>query len=93
MITMPKTADDWELYALAGCDKAARALSKALERALRANSTQVAFDIWYTTANKWAKFGACDTEPRNIALDVINWHFKSDNGHFESDLNDWVDDD
>lgn len=73
---LPRTGDDWQLYtASMKCGHAARGLTAALKRALKAPNANKAYDIWIAAAIKFAVYGARDTEPRHVALDVIEAHF------------------
>lgn len=75
---IPRTGDDWQLYTTSmKCGHAARGLTAALKRALKAPNANKAYDIWAAAAIKFSAYGACDTEPRNVALDVIEAHFKT----------------
>ncbi len=88
----PTTAQDWQLYTSnMNCTVAARALTAALKRAkVRAvaiyrkggvTPESAAYkamrEVMYPTMNKYADKGACDTEPRGVAVEAIEKHLES----------------
>ncbi len=68
-VTVPTTGDEWELYGSMKCGPAARALTAALKKSLQAFANDpsigqyAALKPWYDAANKYADFGAGDSEP------------------------------
>ena len=74
---IPETGDDWELYtATMKCEGAARALTAALKKALRAvgagatvpDALREHFD---PVARKYADYGAQDSEPMRHAERIL----------------------
>lgn len=68
-VPVPNTADEWELYGSMKCGPASRALTAALKKSLQAFAKDpsigqyAALGPWYDAANKYADFGAGDSEP------------------------------
>lgn len=52
------TADDWQLYNIAGRNVAARGLNSAVSKKLAAGD----LTGWYSVLSKYRKWGASDTE-------------------------------
>lgn len=75
---LPRSARDWQLYtSMEGVGAAAAKLSAALRTALKAEgrtraSVQAAVSAVMVECRS---FGACDTEPRWILADVLDWKF------------------
>lgn len=74
---LPETGDDWELYtASMKCEGAARALTAALKKALRAVGSGASVpdamrDHFDPVARKYADFGAQDSEPMRHAERIL----------------------
>lgn len=59
------SASEWQLYTVSmDCTEAARALNKAASEALSCGDPARAYGIFSLAQNKWADFGAWDSEPR-----------------------------
>ena len=84
--TLPKTASDWQLYtSKPGAGVAARSLTAALGRLLKEANTHKAEGYIPTrhtvgaliqkhlapVMDRYAEFGATDTEPRCVAYDTV----------------------
>lgn len=75
---LPVTADDWELYTGSmKCARAARALTGALKRALRARARGAtapeAMKLHFCpVADRYAAHGARDTEPTHVAWSIMD---------------------
>lgn len=75
---IPETADDWELYTSSmNCTVAARALTAALKKALRAvakgATTYEAMKAHFDpVARKYADYGAQDSEPTHHAERILD---------------------
>ena len=77
-LTIPKTADSWDLYASnPGAEEAAQALGAKLEElVLAARSSNCCTvdearrirDLMYIEMGKYVQLGACDTEPQTILV-------------------------
>jgi hypothetical protein len=72
---LPKTAEDWQLYDLPGAQEAAKDLTSAMVEGIQSGNYYKAYKLWCAAADKHSKFGACDTEPRNVFLDYIESYF------------------
>ncbi len=74
---LPETGDDWELYtATMKCEGAARALTGALKKALRAVGAgatvpEALRDHFDPVARKYADYGAQDSEPMRHAERIL----------------------
>ncbi len=72
---LPKSADDWQLYVCSmKCGAAARALSSALRKAIQAQKKgeeNVYEKYMVPVMEQYAKYGACDSEPRWVAQDAL----------------------
>lgn len=65
---IPDDAEAWELYSTKrGVHRVAKALTRALRRALKANTRERAISIMKDALVDYDDFGADDTEPRSIA--------------------------
>jgi len=65
---IPVDADSWELYSdMKGVGRAAKSLTSALKRAIKAKDREQAIKIMGDALEKYASFGATDTEPRAVA--------------------------
>jgi hypothetical protein len=73
---MPRTARDWELYSdMPGAERAAGKLSGALRKLIRTATPEDLPLFWNefsATLNEFGDLGAADTEPRNVALRVLD---------------------
>lgn len=68
IVKIPTDAAAWQLYSdMPGAAGAARALTAALKRALRASDREEAIKVMREAMDKRAQFGASDTEPRCVA--------------------------
>lgn len=79
---MPKTGDDWQLYTCSmACGRAARSLTAALKRVIKAMDTMRPLNAQNVlkemdkhldpVMHKYAEYGAYDTEPRYVARRAI----------------------
>lgn len=67
-LNLPTTAEEWELYSSKkGAANAARGMTAALKKAIQAPTKDKAREIMRGAMNKFAEFGASDTEPRMCA--------------------------
>ena len=67
-VSIPETADEWELFTdMKGVGRAARSLTGALKKALKARTRDQAIKIMCERMTKYSEFGAYDTEPRDTA--------------------------
>lgn len=95
-VNVPSTGEDWQLYTYSmKCGNAARALTAALVKALRIidqhaakgyaptsrGAEKLMGDMIYPVMNKYAEFGACDTEPRNVAYGSMERAIEKMTGH------------
>jgi hypothetical protein len=63
-VQIPGDAEAWYLYSdMKGVGRAARALTAALKRALKAPNRDKAIAIMREAMSKYSAFGAADTEP------------------------------
>lgn len=100
-IKVPSTGEDWQLYTSSmKCGRAAVALTCALLRVAktidrmalrgyaptRTTAHQMYYSVIYPVMDKWSDFGACDTEPRNVAYDAIERVVQTLTGLREVDL-------
>ena len=69
------TEADWFLFDMPGSEKAGAALTDALCRALTAKTEEEAWSVMNCAMDRWAGWGACDTEPRGVARDYIRAMF------------------
>jgi len=61
------TAESWMLFTeMEGAAQAARELTAALESALTCDTREQAWAVVYPVCDKWAAFGAADSEPRRV---------------------------
>lgn len=72
------TGDDWELFTHGmDCREAAQSLTEALEKAIEgcASGEMTAYEAmdrhFYPVAQKYADYGACDSEPTSKAESVL----------------------
>lgn len=85
-VSVPSTGDDWQLYTSSmACGRAAASLTAALVRVAKeidamakkgyaptpAGAYKLYNDIVEPAMNRNSEYGACDTEPRNVAYDAI----------------------
>jgi hypothetical protein len=90
VIKIEGDADDWQLYHLSGRDEVAEALSNAASEAInhaneryncgRGISThretfRDAHKQWYSVAKQYEYFGAADTEPCYVFLELLERYF------------------
>ena len=95
-VRVPNTSKDWELYTRTmKCGNAARALTAALVKALRVidqhaskgyapterGAAKLMNEHVYPVMEKYAKFGAFDTEPRGVAYSTIERAVETMTGH------------
>ena len=95
-VRVPSTGDDWQLYTCSmACGNAARALTGALVKALRVIDAHAAkgyaptprgaeklmAEVIYPVMDKYAKFGAADTEPRGVAYSSMERAIEKMTGH------------
>ena len=70
------TAKDWQLYtASMDCEDAADALNDAATKALSCGDPKEAVKIFSEARNKWAEFGAYDSEPGHEWADLFTEAF------------------
>lgn len=81
---VPTNSKEWELYQVPGVGKASVELTRALRAFLRLSletssndDFKFAWRHFTEVQNLWSHFGASDTEPRNIALDLIEEKYGS----------------
>jgi hypothetical protein len=77
-VRLPETAEDWQLYFdLPEAEVAARRLTVALLEALAFPPDQLvlAWKDFQLVQNQYGHVGACDTEPRDVALRVFDQVF------------------
>jgi hypothetical protein len=109
-IHIPTSASDWELYStMKGVGKAARGMTAALKRSFkafpkllaegypipqalgRASRCEGGFD---QAMDKYAEFGASDTEPRNnghqALIDFAKAHCLGSTDGYHSEFGDWL---
>jgi len=71
--------DKWQLYCgeqvRIKSSEASHHLDRMMELALKSGNPRIAVEIYDTTAQLFRKLGACDTEPRSHAYDMIEKHF------------------
>jgi hypothetical protein len=65
---IPNTRIEWELYDMPGTDDAAEDLADALIKSMQAGSAH----FIENEMERLHKFGARDTEPRNVAYSYLN---------------------
>jgi len=66
-------ADRWELYQMGGAAEAAAALNNSFMTAVNAGKDRNEVeDAMWKTMDKYSKFGAFDTEPRGVLLDLMD---------------------
>lgn len=71
-VTLPDSADAWELYtSMLGAGEAADRLTASLAKALVALDRDKAIKIMSEALRADQDFGACDTEPRQIAETLL----------------------
>lgn len=66
---LPRTVHDWQLFSdMPGVKAVAAALTSALREARKVQKNgEDPWKILYPVMEKYSKFGACDTEPREVA--------------------------
>lgn len=73
------TADQWQLYDLAGRDHAAADLNRTCESALNTCSTRTgAYGIMYQALQRNAAFGAADTEGDAMVMRLLDLRFSEE---------------
>lgn len=75
-------AEGWMLFTdMPRAERAARELTAALESAMACPTEEAAWNVIDPVRDKWAKVGACDSEPRNVIRAYFSTVFP--NGHAE----------
>ena len=70
------TRDEWSLYDIEGSGAAAAGLNAAAELVIESSSNaDEAIRLFAPMLAKWADFGASDTEPYWVAVDLFNHVF------------------
>jgi len=78
-VTVDLDADAWELFTVSmDCTKAARALNVAASKALSLPTRDEAWELWSAASEKWADYGAADSEPRYVFRDLLDQVFGID---------------
>jgi len=87
--------DDWQLYAMNGSGLAAHNITKATRKALVLLQDYVAkgdgvltaalkaYQYVYKVLEKYEEYGACDTEPRGVLIQIIEEYTRR---RFEADI-------
>ena len=71
-VTVNLTADQWQLFTVSmNCTQAAKALNRAASEGLSLPTASEAFAHWEITSDRWANYGAADSEPRWVMRDLI----------------------
>lgn len=75
--TVNLTANEWQLYSESmNCTRAAAALNAAAAEAINRSTTAAeAMKCFYPAMNKWADYGAADSEPYYVASDLFTRAF------------------
>ena len=71
-VKLSLTADDWQLYDIAGAKQAAREMNTKVAKALNNNDTEAAYEV----LQEYSMYGAADTEPTmvlNAIMDKMNF--------------------
>ena len=101
-VNIPSTGEEWELYTVSmGCSVAARALTGAMKRSLRKFDTLLtkygedyreigpeSMAPFYQAAEKYAKYGAYDTEPRYHARRTMQ-EYADKRGYYIPEVDLW----
>jgi hypothetical protein len=76
-VRLPEDEHDWQLYDAPGAASAARALTQALLEALQylPADLPMAWKHFQLTQDQHGAVGACDTEPRDVALAAFDQVF------------------
>jgi hypothetical protein len=76
-VTIPDTAEDWQLYDKPEAPHVAAKLTAALLESLAFPITELpaAWKNFQQTADQYGDYGACDTEPRDAALAAFDQVF------------------
>lgn len=70
------TRGEWSLYDIEGSDAAAAGLNAAAELVIESSSNaDEAIRLFAPMLSKWSDFGASDTEPYWVAVDLFNHVF------------------
>lgn len=72
VVTLNLSSRDWALYEMKGVYVATDQLNEQLAQALNAaNDEQEAFEAGKAVLERFSEYGATDTEPRTVLIDII----------------------
>jgi hypothetical protein len=67
----PESVEDWQIYDMPDSPAVAKNLTNALKECFNISNRAEAWKHMYNAMLDHRKYGAADTEPRDVALDVL----------------------